>query len=59
MPLHGAIIEDPATPEDSLAVMPLAFPDGTVLNLGAGKHRIRGTVNLDLPEWNADWEPIP
>jgi hypothetical protein len=27
MPLHGAIIEDPATPKDSLAVMPLG-PSG-------------------------------
>jgi SAM-dependent methyltransferase len=32
---------------------------GLALNLGAGRKLIAGTVALDLPEWDADKDPIP
>ena len=34
-------------------------PQGLAINLGAGNKHIPGTVALDLPEWDADTEPIP
>lgn len=37
----------------------LDFPDGIVLNLGAGNKLIEGSVALDYPEWDADSMPIP
>jgi len=33
--------------------------DGIVLNIGSGNDVIKGSVNLDLPEYNADVDPIP
>ena len=30
-----------------------------ILNLGAGKKQIKGTVALELPEWNAEYDLIP
>ena len=33
--------------------------DGVKLNLGCGNKTIHGTIGLDLPEWNADTDPIP
>lgn len=36
-----------------------AMPDGPVLNLGSGNKVIPGTINLDLPDWNADENFIP
>jgi SAM-dependent methyltransferase len=33
--------------------------DGLTLNLGAGSKHIEGAVALDLPEWDADTDPIP
>ena len=32
---------------------------GLELNLGAGEKPIDGTIPLDLPEWNADFDAIP
>ena len=32
----------------------LDFPEGTVLNLGCGKHVLPGAVNLDYPDWDAE-----
>jgi SAM-dependent methyltransferase len=40
-----------------LAVLPME--GDIVLNLGAGSQRIEGAISLDLPEWNADKNPIP
>jgi len=37
----------------------LNFPDGKVLNVGAGNKSIEGAIPLDLPEWNSDLIPIP
>jgi hypothetical protein len=37
----------------------LPFPEGMVLNVGAGNKLIDGTTVLDYPEWNADEQPIP
>jgi SAM-dependent methyltransferase len=34
-------------------------PGGLVLNLGAGAKLIQHSVALDLPEWDADCDPIP
>ena len=34
-------------------------PEGTALNLGAGSKHIKGAIPLDLPDWNADIDPIP
>jgi predicted SAM-dependent methyltransferase len=33
--------------------------EGLVLNLGAGNKRFMGTIPLDLPDWNAEVDPIP
>lgn len=33
--------------------------NGLVLNLGAGKKLIDGSIPLDYPEWNANTMPIP
>jgi hypothetical protein len=33
--------------------------DGIKLNLGAGNKLIPGAIPLDLPDWNADTDPIP
>jgi len=30
------------------------FPAGPVLNLGCGKHRLLGAINLDYPQWDAE-----
>lgn len=36
------------------------MPDeGLILNLGSGKNPIIGAINLDLPNWDAEREPIP
>lgn len=32
----------------------LDFPDGPVANLGCGRHRLSGVINLDYPEWDAE-----
>lgn len=32
----------------------LDFPEGLVLNLGAGKHVLPGALNLDYPQWDAE-----
>ena len=32
---------------------------GLTLNLGAGNKLIRDATALDLPDWDADWSPIP
>jgi len=32
---------------------------GIVLNIGAGHKLLDNTVSLDLPEWNAEFDPIP
>jgi ubiquinone/menaquinone biosynthesis C-methylase UbiE len=32
---------------------------GVCLNLGGGKQNITGYVNLDFPEWNADFDGLP
>lgn len=32
----------------------LDFPDGLVLNLGAGKHVLPDSINLDYPLWDAE-----
>lgn len=37
-------------------IMPYA---GTVLNLGAGNKKIPRAIPLDLPDWDADTQPIP
>jgi len=34
-------------------------PQGVILNLGAGNSHVFGTIALDLPQWNAEHEPIP
>ncbi len=34
-------------------------PSNIMLNLGGGNKEIEGTVNLQLPEWNADVDQIP
>jgi SAM-dependent methyltransferase len=34
-------------------------PGGLVLNLGAGSKLIEATKPMDLPEWDADKDPIP
>jgi SAM-dependent methyltransferase len=34
-------------------------PNGLVLNLGAGEKHIATALSLDLPEWDADEEPLP
>lgn len=41
--------------------LPVIIPkaDGVVLNLGAGKKTMPGTIPLDLPAWDADKEDIP
>jgi predicted SAM-dependent methyltransferase len=36
----------------------LPFLPGPIINLGAGKKRIDGTMALDLPDWHAG-EPLP
>jgi ubiquinone/menaquinone biosynthesis C-methylase UbiE len=33
--------------------------EGLVLNLGAGKKLIEGSIPLDYPEWDANYMPIP
>jgi hypothetical protein len=38
---------------------PSHWPIGPVLNVGAGYKVIRDSVSLDLPEWDADNDPIP
>lgn len=35
------------------------IPDGLVLNLGAGKKLIPGTIALDYPVWDADTDQLP
>lgn len=35
------------------------WPRGLKLNLGAGNTTIGGVINLDLPEWDAEHDPIP
>ena len=37
----------------------LKKPHGIQLNLGAGEKHITGTIPLDLPLWNADFNHIP
>jgi len=32
----------------------LDFPEGLVLNLGAGKHVLPGAFNIDYPQWDAE-----
>lgn len=32
---------------------------GTILNLGCGTKKLMGTVPLDLPDWDAEKDPIP
>lgn len=32
----------------------LDFPEGLVLNLGAGKHVLPGALNIDYPDWDAE-----
>lgn len=38
---------------------PLKIEGDVVLNIGGGKKEIPGTVMLDLPQWNADYDRIP
>lgn len=35
------------------------MPSGVVLNIGAGKKLIDGSIPLDFPEWNAEFMAIP
>jgi SAM-dependent methyltransferase len=44
---------------DIPAVIDYNALDGLKLNLGAGNKKIPGAVALDLPEWDADRDPIP
>jgi len=37
----------------------LDFPEGVVLNVGAGNKHIPGAVSLDLPDWDANVQPLP
>ena len=39
--------------------MPPPADSHPILNLGAGNKRILGAISLDLPEWDADAQPIP
>lgn len=36
------------------------FPEeGLILNIGAGKKHVAGSIPLDFPEWDADYQRIP
>lgn len=35
------------------------FPDGKIINIGAGNKHISGAVSVDLPEYDADISPLP
>lgn len=37
----------------------LDFPEGEVLNLGAGYYVLPGATPLDYPQWDADMQAIP
>ena len=41
------------------AVVDYSALDKINLNLGAGNKVIPGAIPLDLPEWNADTDPVP